>query len=99
MEGLNVYNVSVTDTSNATTVNVFSVASGHLYERLLKIMMLAVRRNSRFDVRFWIIKSFLSPQFKATLPIMAAKYNFSSWLVSHKWPKWLRPQFEKHRII
>jgi UDP-glucose:glycoprotein glucosyltransferase len=99
MEGLKVYNLSVHDTSNCTTVNVFSVASGHLYERLLKIMMLAVRRKSVFNVKFWIIKAFLSPQFKATLPVMAAKYNFSYQLVSYKWPTWLRPQYEKQRII
>jgi UDP-glucose:glycoprotein glucosyltransferase len=29
------------------TINIFSVASGHLYERFLKIMMLSTRRNTR----------------------------------------------------
>lgn len=99
MEGLKVYNLSVTPTTNTTRVDVFSVASGHLYERLLKIMMVAVRRRSNYNVKFWIIKAFLSPQFKATLPIMAKKYNFSYQLVSYKWPQWLRPQYEKQRII
>jgi UDP-glucose:glycoprotein glucosyltransferase len=99
MEGMKVYNLSVADTSNTTRVDVFSVASGHLYERLLKIMMVAVRRNSKFNVKFWIIKAFLSPQFKATLPIMSKKYNFSYQLVSYKWPSWLRAQIEKQRII
>jgi UDP-glucose:glycoprotein glucosyltransferase len=99
MEGLKVFNLSVHDTSNTTSVNVFSVASGHLYERLLKIMMLSVRRNSQFNVKFWIIKNFLSPQFKATLPIMSHKYNFSYQLVGYRWPNWLYPQYEKQRII
>jgi UDP-glucose:glycoprotein glucosyltransferase len=99
MEGMRVYNLTISDTSNATRVNVFSVASGHLYERLLKIMMIAVRRRSAFEVKFWIIKNFLSPQFKATLPIMAEKYNFSFQLVSYKWPCSLRQQREKQRII
>ena len=99
MEGLKVYNMSVTDLSNTTRVDVFSVASGHLYERLLKIMMLAVRKRSKYNVKFWIIKGFLSPQFKATLPIMSKKYNFSYQLVSYKWPSWLYPQYEKQRII
>ncbi|KAK8863947.1 hypothetical protein M9Y10_011641 [Tritrichomonas musculus] len=99
MEGIKVYNLSVTPTTNTTRVDVFSVASGHLYERLLKIMMVAVRRRSKYNVKFWIIKAFLSPQFKATLPIMANKYNFSYQLVSYKWPQWLRPQYEKQRII
>jgi UDP-glucose:glycoprotein glucosyltransferase len=99
MEGMKVYNVTTADPSNTTRVDVFSIASGHLYERLLKIMMLAVRRRSQFSVKFWIIKAFLSPQFKATLPIMASKYNFSYQLVSYKWPFWLRAQQEKQRII
>ncbi|KAH0788595.1 glycosyl transferase [Histomonas meleagridis] len=99
MEGIKVYNITSKDTTNTTRVDVFSVASGHLYERLLKIMMLAIRRQSKYNVKFWIIKAFLSPQFKATLPIMAKKYNFSYQLVSYKWPNWLRPQFEKQRII
>ena len=29
------------------TINVFSLASGHLYERLLKIMMLSVMKNTK----------------------------------------------------
>jgi UDP-glucose:glycoprotein glucosyltransferase len=99
MEGLKVFNLSVHETWNTTSVNVFSVASGHLYERLLKIMMLAVRRKSQFDVKFWIIKNFLSPQFKATLPKMAAQYNFKYQLVGYRWPVWLYPQVEKQRII
>jgi UDP-glucose:glycoprotein glucosyltransferase len=51
MEGLKVYNVTTADSSNTTRVDVFSIASGHLYERLLKIMMLAVRRRSQFSVK------------------------------------------------
>jgi UDP-glucose:glycoprotein glucosyltransferase len=99
MEGMKVYNVTISDTSNTTRVDVFSVASGHLYERLLKIMMVSVRRNSKFNVKFWLLKAFLSPQFKAALPILSSKYNFSYQLVSYKWPHWLRPQHEKQRII
>jgi UDP-glucose:glycoprotein glucosyltransferase len=99
MEGMKVYNMTIPDTSNTTRVDVFSVASGHLYERLLKIMMLSVRRNSQYNLKFWIIKAFLSPQFKATLPKLASRYNFSYQLVSYKWPHWLFPQFEKQRII
>ena len=99
MEGMKVYNVSYADQSNTTRVDVFSVASGHLYERLMKIMMLSVRRNSKYNVKFWIVKNFLSPTFKATLPIMAHRYNFSYQLVSYKWPTWVREQYEKQRII
>jgi len=90
---------TIKDVSSSNRVDVFSVASGHLYERLTKIMMLSVKRNTEYNVKFWIVKNFLSPTFKATLPSMAEQYNFSYQLVSYKWPNWLRPQQEKQRII
>lgn len=45
-------------------VNIFSVASGHLYERFLGIMMLSVMKNTKHTVKFWFIENFLSPSFK-----------------------------------
>ncbi|KAL0365044.1 UNVERIFIED_CONTAM: UDP-glucose:glycoprotein glucosyltransferase [Sesamum angustifolium] len=45
-------------------INIFSVASGHLYERFLKIMILSVLKNTNRPVKFWFIKNYLSPQFK-----------------------------------
>jgi len=45
-------------------VNVFTVASGHMYERLQKIMMLSVIKNTRSRVKFWFIKNYMSPQHK-----------------------------------
>ncbi|EAX96240.1 hypothetical protein TVAG_022230 [Trichomonas vaginalis G3] len=99
-EGMKANNVTASgDFATTDRVDVFSVASGHLYERLMKIMMLSVRKRSTHNVKFWIVKNFLSPTFKATLPIMAEKYNFSYQLVSYKWPTWLRGQVEKQRII
>jgi UDP-glucose:glycoprotein glucosyltransferase len=50
-------------------------------------------------MKFWMLKSFLSPQFKATLPAMAARYNFTFELVSYKWPTWVSRQIEKQRIM
>ena len=54
--------------SNATNddvINVFSLASGHLYERLMRIMMLSVLRTTeKSKVKFWILKNYISPQFK-----------------------------------
>jgi UDP-glucose:glycoprotein glucosyltransferase len=99
METVKLYDLPGEANTNTSAVNVFSVASGHLYERLLKIMMLSVRRQSVHNVKFWIVKAFLSPQFKATLPMMAQKYNFAYQLVNYKWPQWLYPQFEKQRVI
>ncbi|CAI9103836.1 OLC1v1002407C1 [Oldenlandia corymbosa var. corymbosa] len=81
------------------TVNIFSVASGHLYERFLKIMILSVLKNTRRPVKFWFIKNYLSPQFKDVIPRMAQEYGFEYELVTYKWPTWLHKQKEKQRII
>ena len=81
------------------TIHVFSVASGHLYERFLKIMMLSVRRQTKNPVKFWFIKNWLSPRFKDFLPHIAKEYGFEYELVTYKWPTWLNRQTEKQRII
>ncbi|CAK9164630.1 unnamed protein product, partial [Ilex paraguariensis] len=81
------------------TINIFSVASGHLYERFLKIMMLSVLNNTRRPVKFWFIKNYLSPQFKYVIPHMAKEYGFEYELITYKWPTWLHKQKEKQRII
>ncbi|KAG8190170.1 hypothetical protein JTE90_008702 [Oedothorax gibbosus] len=80
-------------------INIFSLASGHLYERLLRIMMLSVLKNTKTPVKFWFLKNFLSPPFKDFLPVMAQKYGFEYELVQYKWPRWLNQQSEKQRII
>jgi UDP-glucose:glycoprotein glucosyltransferase len=80
-------------------INIFSVASGHLYERMLNIMMLSVMKHTKHTVKFWFIEQFLSPSFKSFLPHMAAEYNFEYELVTYKWPHWLRSQTEKQREI
>jgi hypothetical protein len=36
---------------------------------------------------------------QAFLPSMASSYNFSYAYVTYKWPRWLRAQREKQRII
>lgn len=80
-------------------INIFSVASGHLYERMLNIMMVSVMRHTTHTVKFWFIEQFLSPSFKASLPFLARHYHFSYALVTYKWPHWLRAQKEKQREI
>lgn len=80
-------------------INIFSVASGHLYERLLRIMMLSTLKNTKTPVKFWFLKNYLSPQFVDFLPHMAKEYNFQFELVQYKWPRWLNQQTEKQRII
>ncbi|KAF2083658.1 glycosyltransferase family 24 protein [Saccharata proteae CBS 121410] len=80
-------------------INIFSVASGHLYERMLNIMILSVMKHTNHTVKFWFIEQFLSPSFKSFLPVLAAEYGFSYSLVTYKWPHWLRQQKEKQREI
>jgi UDP-glucose:glycoprotein glucosyltransferase len=80
-------------------INIFSVASGHLYERMLNIMILSVMKHTKHTVKFWFIEQFLSPSFKEFLPIMAAEYGFTYEMVTYKWPHWLRGQKEKQREI
>ncbi|XP_028248820.1 UDP-glucose:glycoprotein glucosyltransferase 2 isoform X2 [Parambassis ranga] len=80
-------------------VNIFSVASGHLYERFLRIMMLSVLRHTKTPVKFWFLKNYLSPSFKETISHMAEMYGFQYELVQYKWPRWLHQQTEKQRII
>ncbi|XP_060047859.1 UDP-glucose:glycoprotein glucosyltransferase 2 [Erinaceus europaeus] len=80
-------------------LNIFSVASGHLYERFLRIMMLSVLRNTKTPVKFWFLKNYLSPTFKEVIPHMAKQYGFQYELVQYKWPRWLHQQTEKQRII
>ncbi|XP_077436156.1 UDP-glucose:glycoprotein glucosyltransferase 2 isoform X1 [Vanacampus margaritifer] len=80
-------------------LNIFSVASGHLYERFLRIMMLSVLRHTETPVKFWFLKNYLSPSFKETISHMADSYGFQYELVQYKWPRWLHQQTEKQRII
>jgi UDP-glucose:glycoprotein glucosyltransferase len=80
-------------------INVFSVASGHLYERMLNIMMVSVMKHTKHTVKFWFIEQFLSPSFKDTIPYLAEEYGFKYEMVTYKWPHWLRQQKEKQREI
>lgn len=85
--------------STNAEINIFSVASGHLYERMLNIMMVSVMKHTKHTVKFWFIEQFLSPSFKATLPHLAEHYGFEFEMVTYKWPYWLRGQKEKQREI
>ncbi|XP_053601537.1 UDP-glucose:glycoprotein glucosyltransferase isoform X2 [Plodia interpunctella] len=81
------------------TINVFSVASGHLYERFLRIMMLSVLKNTKSPVKFWFLKNYLSPSLKDILPYMAREYGFEYELVQYQWPRWLQRQRDRQRTI
>jgi UDP-glucose:glycoprotein glucosyltransferase len=88
-----------TRTEPQAEINIFSVASGHLYERMLNIMMVSVMKHTKHTVKFWFIEQFLSPSFKDFIPFLAAEYGFQYEMVTFKWPHWLRKQTEKQREI
>ncbi|KAJ2472503.1 killer toxin resistant protein [Coemansia sp. RSA 2322] len=79
--------------------DVFAVASGHLYERLMSIMILSVLNSTQSHVKFWLIENFLSPSFKAFVPHMAEEFGFDFEFVTYKWPHWLNHETEKQRTI
>lgn len=80
-------------------IHIFVVASGHLYERLAKIMMLSAMNHAEgATCKFWFFQNFLSPQFKNTLEMMKGLYPMEYQLVTYRWPYWLRRQTEKQRI-
>ncbi|KAK0567058.1 killer toxin resistant protein [Tilletia horrida] len=80
-------------------INIFTVASGHLYERMTYIMILSVLKHTKSTVKFWFIENFLSPSFKEFIPHLAAEYGFQYELITYAWPHWLRAQREKQRVI
>lgn len=67
-----------------STINIFSVASGHLYERFLRIMMLSVLKNTKSPVKFWFLKNYLSPTFKVKGKIIVI-YLVHAKLLSSFW--------------
>ena len=67
------------------TIHVFSLASGHLYERFLKIMMLSVIKRTENPVQFWLLENFLSPSFKESIPILKEQFGISITLITYKW--------------
>lgn len=64
MVGAGLLKQTEVDVKPQAEINIFSVASGHLYERFLNIMMLSVMKHTDKSVKFWFIENFLSPSFK-----------------------------------
>ncbi|XP_059082867.1 UDP-glucose:glycoprotein glucosyltransferase 1-like [Tigriopus californicus] len=91
--------VAKSEEGDEEVLNIFCLASGHLYERLLKIMMLSTIQHTKAPVKFWVLKNYLSPSIKEFLPEYAKRYGFQYEYVQYKWPRWLNQQKEKQRII
>ncbi len=81
------------------TIHVFSLASGHLYERFLKVMIMSILKTTSHPVKFWFIENFLSPNFKDMIPKLADHYGFQLELITYQWPSWLFEQTEKQRTV
>ncbi|KAJ3727354.1 UDP-glucose:glycoprotein glucosyltransferase-domain-containing protein [Lentinula guzmanii] len=67
---------AVDEADEQADINIFTVASGLLYERFVGIMILSVLRNTKSTVKFWFIENFLSPSFLEFIPHLAEAYNF-----------------------
>jgi hypothetical protein len=71
-------------------VHVFSVASGSMYERLLRVMMGSVVLHSTKPVTFWLLREFLSSTFVEDVPTLEraleAQIRFPP---SIAWPEFL----------
>jgi hypothetical protein len=83
-------------------IRIFSVSSGFLYERLLRIMMTSVVRNTCSPVHFFFLESFLSPSFRQALPRMSSALNFTYEFVNYQWPSqrtFLPRPAEKQRVL
>lgn len=85
--------------AQGATIHVFTLASGHLYERLMRIMILSVLSHTSSPVKFWVLENFLSPKFRQGLPALSKALGFQYELVTYAWPFWLFPQKEKQRLI
>ncbi|KAK6112554.1 UDP-glucose:Glycoprotein Glucosyltransferase family protein [Brugia pahangi] len=90
---------SISGDEKHDAINIFSLASGHLYERFLRIMILSVMKHTKHPVNFWLLKNYLSPNFKETLPQMAKHYGFKYEFIEYRWPRWLHQQTEKQRVM
>ncbi|KAG6332294.1 hypothetical protein ID866_6797 [Astraeus odoratus] len=62
-------NKAPTNMGGEPEINIFTVASGLLYERFASIMILSVLHNTNSTVKFWFIENFLSPSFLVGLDI------------------------------
>ncbi|CCG22175.1 Kre5 predicted UDP-glucose:glycoprotein glucosyltransferase [Candida orthopsilosis Co 90-125] len=81
-------------------INIFTIAGGHEYEKLVGIMIASVKKhNPRKSIKFWILNNYISPQFRALVPLLVKKFDIEIELVTYKWPNFLRKQSSKQREI
>jgi UDP-glucose:glycoprotein glucosyltransferase len=81
------------------TVNVFTIVSGATYERLALIMIFSVIKNTTAPVKFWLISNFVTSRFRDALEKLSSRLKFEFELFRFHWPRWLNPQWRKHRRV
>lgn len=75
---ITVTQVRDSSSSQAATVNRYQheihvvwcasdLPTGHMYERLQKIMILSVIKNTKSKVKFWLISNYMSPHHKQVM--------------------------------
>lgn len=90
---------SLPKSKDSKVINVFSIASGLTYERLIRIMMMSVMKKTKSPVKFWLVDNFVSPDFRPSIEKLSKHLGFTYEFVQIRWPTWLRPQLRKHRLV
>lgn len=92
-------NYKLTKSHKQADINIFTVVSGHLYERLAAIMIRSIVNNTESTIKVWVLENYLSPQFKSLMTKLAQEYNIDYEFVHYKWPQWLREQPSRQRTL
>jgi len=66
------------------TIHVFSLATGFVYERLMKVMIYSAVTATSSPIHFHLLENFLSPTFKTDLAKMSQELDFEFSFVSYK---------------
>ncbi|KAJ6233836.1 UDP-glucose:Glycoprotein Glucosyltransferase [Anaeramoeba flamelloides] len=81
------------------TINIFLVISNKLEEKISKVMILSVLKNTNSQIKFWFLQDGLSPGFLTEIDKLSQEYHFEYETVIYKWPTWLDVPKYKNRII
>ncbi|CAK9438099.1 uncharacterized protein LODBEIA_P24170 [Lodderomyces beijingensis] len=82
-------------------INIFTILTlqDHSSAKLAAGMIASVRKhNSQKSIKFWILATFVSPEFKSLIPLLEEKYTVEIELISYKWPNFLRSQRDTARV-
>lgn len=89
-------------TKQNQVINIFSIASGKDYERLIKIMSRSVMEGASRDVKvvFNFVANDLTPSFGKDMQALCAEWGCEYRALLYRWPSYLSTkQWRKHRTI